>query len=186
MRETATKRLRRKFGRFDGENAMAQQESDREDLMREATALVRRAEFSYPGLAQEDHVIAGFRRTGRLAMYFGADPVYQFDEQHRLRRAYVSGQLYRTQGETLACLTRKRSPEETVLLRHDLEPDELEAFRKAARNQLIELLQAIQFNAVHVIAQIPAEGNILAEVATALEEILNQEIPLAPAIPGKR
>ncbi len=167
-------------------NRVAQQESDREDLMREATAIVRRAEFSYPGRSKDDPVIAGFRRDGSLAIYFGADPVYQFDEQHRLRRAYASGHLYRTQGQTLARLTRQRSPEETVLLRHDLEPDELETFRKAARNHVTELWQAFRLNALEMIAQIPTDGNLLDEVAIALEEILNQNLPLAPAIRGKR
>jgi hypothetical protein len=165
---------------------MARQESDREDLMREAVALVRRAEVTYPGRSPEDPVTLGFRREGSLAIYFGADPVYQFDPRHRLRRAYAAGQLYRTQGRTLARLTRERTPKETVLLRHDLEPDELEAFLRAARNQLTELRLAIEGNAAQVLAQIPSEGNLLPEVETFLAEILRQDIPLAPAIPGKR
>lgn len=165
---------------------MARDESDREDLMREASALVRRAELSYPGRAEEDNVIAGFRRDGRLALYFGAEPVFQFDDRHRLRRAYVEGFLYRTQGDTLARLTRHRTTEETLLLRHDLDAGELAAFRRAAKKHLTELKNALGSGDVRVIAQIPTEAEILGELQTALTEILEQEIPLAPAIPGKR
>jgi hypothetical protein len=165
---------------------MARQESDREDLMREATALVRRAELSYPGRTNHDPVIAGFRRDGRLAVYFGADPVFQFDDLHLLRRAYAAGFLYRTQGKTLARLARHRTQDETQLLRHDLNPEELATFRQAARNHLAELQQAITWEVVQVLAQIPVEADILSELQTALAGILQQDIPLAPAIPGKR
>jgi hypothetical protein len=165
---------------------MAQRETDREDLMREAVALVRRAELSYPGRANAEPVIAGFRRDGSLAVYFGSDPVYQFDPEHRLRRAYVAGHLYRTQGRTLARLTRDRTPKETVLQRHDLEADELAAFLQPARNQLTEFHEAIRSNAGKVLAQIPADGDLLGEVDTFLAEVLRQQIPLAPAIAGKR
>jgi hypothetical protein len=165
---------------------MAQRESDREDMMREAVALVRRAELSLPGRSVDDPVIAGFRRDGSLAVYFGADPVYQFDAMHRLRRAYVAGQLYRTQGSTLARLTRDRTAKETVLIRRDLVAEELTAFLLTARNQIIELCDAIRSNAVKVLAQIPADGDLLGEVDTFLADVLRQEIPLAPAIAGKR
>jgi hypothetical protein len=165
---------------------MAQKESDREDLMREAVALVRRAELSYPARPSDEPVSAGFRRDRSLAIYFGADPVFQFDAQHRLRRAYASGHLYRTQGQTLARLMRDRSPEETVLQRHDLDADELEAFLNIARNQLMELHQAIQSNAARVLAQVPTDGDCLPEIAVFLAEVLRQEIRLAPAVAGKR
>ncbi len=165
---------------------MARQESDREDLMREAVALVRRAELAYPGRSDQDPIVAGFRKDGRLAVYFGADPVFQFDDRQRLRRAYAAGFLYRTQGETLARLFRHRTPLETQLLRHDLAPAELTAFKQTAKNHLTELLQALVLNEVQVLAQIPAEADILGELQTALREILDRDIPLAPAIPGKR
>ena len=83
---------------------MARQEVDREDLIAEAVALRRRIELALPGC--DNPVVAGYRSTGALSLYFGADPVYQFDERGRLRRAFVGGHLYRTQGTTLAELTR--------------------------------------------------------------------------------
>ncbi len=165
---------------------MARQESDREDLMREATALVRRAELWYPGRAEDAPVTAGFRRDGRLSLFFGADPVYQFDEQHRLRRAYVAGFLYRTQGQTLARLERQRTSEETLLLRHDLSDEELTDFRTTAAGILQELQTALETKQVQVRAQIPEDDDLLPDLETALEAILEQDIPLAPPIPGKK
>ena len=120
---------------------MARHESDREDLMREATALVRRAELICPG--ETEPVIAGFRRDGRLALYFGPDPVFQFDPQHRLRRAYVAGFLYRTQGETLARLNRHRTQDQTLLVRHDLAPAELDTFRTAAKTSSRKIAKSL-------------------------------------------
>ena len=98
---------------------MARQESDRDDLMGEATALVRRAEWK--PLSGVEAVVTGFRRDGSMSLYFGADPVYHFDETGRLKRAFLAGRLYRTQGTTLAELTRRREKTETHLIRRDLE-----------------------------------------------------------------
>lgn len=165
---------------------MARQESDREDLMREATALVRRAEMTYPGRIEGEPVIAGFRRDGRLSVYFGADPVYQFDDQHRLRRAYVAGFLYRTQGETLARLHRQRTAEETLLLRHDLDLSELAEFRQSAMQTLMELQNALDADEVQILAQIPQDEDLLNDLQSALAAILKQHLPLGPPIPGKR
>lgn len=165
---------------------MARQESDREDLMREATALVRRAELVYPGCDPADPLIAGFRRDGRLALYFGADPVYQFDAEHRLRRAFVTGFLFRTQGETLARLTRHRGPAETQLLREDLNSTELAAFRETAKRYLVPLGKALESGSCQVLQRIPDGDDICGDLRRAIAEILDREIPLAPAIPGKR
>ncbi len=163
---------------------MARHESDREDLMREATALVHRAELVCPG--ETELVIAGFHRDGRLSLYFGPDPVFQFDSQHRLRRAYARGFLYRTQGETLARLARQRTQEQTLLVRHDLEPAELDTFRTDAKTRLERLQKGLVQSEVQVVAQVPAEDNLLPDLEQALTSILNRDLPLAPRIPGKR
>src|SRR5713226_9555672 len=105
---------------------MARYESDREDLMAEATALRERVELEVPGEAE--HFVAGFRDDGRWSIYFGADPVYHFDANGGLRRAFVAGDLYRSQARTLARLIRTRTQSEVQLVRHDLDPDELEQF----------------------------------------------------------
>ena len=64
---------------------MARNESDREDLIREATALRNRIEWKIPD--EPELVFAGIRSDGSLAIYFGPDPVYQFSIDGGLRRA---------------------------------------------------------------------------------------------------
>ena len=53
---------------------MARQESNREDLMQEATGLFRRVEWTVP--FAHDPVVAGFKKNGAFSVYFGAEPVY--------------------------------------------------------------------------------------------------------------
>lgn len=163
---------------------MAREESDREDLMREAVALVRRAEFTFPD--RSDPVFAGFKRTGGLSIYFGPDPVYQFDDEGRLRRAYVDGLLYRTQGETLARLRRERTERETTLVRTDLTIAELESFLESMRNRLSWLREAIAAKRSLHHEQIPPESDLEPELISAIEVSLTADPPLAPAIPGRR
>src|SRR5262245_38318908 len=72
---------------------MARQESDREDLLREATALVERAELKVAG--EPEPVTVGFRRDGSLSVFFGSVAVYQFNTAGELRRAFADGLLYK-------------------------------------------------------------------------------------------
>jgi hypothetical protein len=163
---------------------MTRNESDREDLMREAVALVRRAEFTFPG--RSDPVFAGFKRTGGLSIYFGPDPVYQFDENGRLRRAYFDGLLYRTQGETLARMKRERSERETVLVRTDLSPAELQSFLNTMQEHLRWLKSEIDSSSYSHSEQIPTDVDLEPELIAAIEQALSAAPPLAPAIPGRR
>src|SRR5262245_3342321 len=105
---------------------MSRHESDREDLMAEATALRERIALQLGG--ETEHVVLGFRDNGGWSLYFGSDPVFHFDAAGGLRRAFVDGELYRSQGTTLARLTRTRTDREVQLVRHDLSQGELEEF----------------------------------------------------------
>jgi hypothetical protein len=163
---------------------MARHEADREDLIREATALRRRVELRVPGEAES--VVAGFRSDGSLSVYFGADPVYHFDPHGRLRRAFVGDRLYRTQGETLARLTRVRSETVTELRRHDLDPRELDEFVAAMRSRLRRLCDALADNTATVVRQVPAAEPIAADLREQIERSLGMAEPLAPRIRGVR
>ncbi|HUG93391.1 MAG TPA: hypothetical protein VML55_21310 [Planctomycetaceae bacterium] len=164
---------------------MARHESDREELLSEAIALIRRAELAVPG--EPEHVICGFHRDGRLSVYFGPDPVYHFDADGRLRRAYAGGRLYRTQGTTLARLTRVRTPAATELHRHDLNDEELAAFRESLRQRLARLADCLGAAATTTIQQIPPDDDRLRPDAHAVvSRILERGPELAPPITGKR
>lgn len=159
---------------------MAQHESDREDLMREVTALVPRIELELPG--EPIPVIAGRRRDGRCSVYLSPDEVYHFDAEGRLRRAYVRGHLYRSQGTRLARLTRHRTKQETELLRHDLSPAELEEFQAEARRALAHLQTQLASGDCRVLRQVPESPDFIPELNAALMQALNGGLALAPAL----
>jgi hypothetical protein len=139
--------------------AMPRQESDREDLMREATALVQRAELAIAG--EPEPVTCGFRRDGSASLFFGMDPVYQFNTFFELRRAYVGGLLYKADQDRLVSLTRKRTAVETVLLRHVLSPEETSEFFTKMNERLMRLRSAAASGQWRVRAAVPQEGEVI-------------------------
>lgn len=120
---------------------MTRAESDREDLMREAVALTERIEVQCAGF--EELITIGFRSHDAISLFIGQNSVYQFDPDARLRRAYVAGDLFRSQHTTLARLTRHRTEEQTVLRRHDLTDEETAAFQIAMKRVLSPLWVAL-------------------------------------------
>lgn len=164
---------------------MSRNESDREDLMREAVALTRRLEL-LPTDATEP-VVMGFREsTGWFSIYFGQDPVYTWDEEGRLRRSYEDGYLFRTQGVTLARLERIRDEHGTELRRHDLTATECRAFVERMRSRAGDLERVLSEGACVVTACVGDEAKMRADALAALQAIRDQSQPLAPALPGKR
>src|SRR6188472_3162282 len=115
---------------------MARDESNREDLLREATALVERIELlpqsagaaQSLNLAEGEPVVVGFRADGALSAFFGADPVYQFNAEGELRRAYVSGLLFKAAQGRLISLNRVRTASEVQLVLHALSSGEESQF----------------------------------------------------------
>jgi len=132
---------------------MSRHEQDREDLLAEATALVERVELVLPG--EPEPVVAGFRRGGELSLYFGADPVYQFNSAAQLRRAYVSGLLLKAERGRLVRLRRQRTGEATVLMQHELIDGELAEFAQAVHGRLQRLAAALHAGNCAVTRQVP-------------------------------
>lgn len=163
---------------------MSRIETDREDLMREATALRIRAEFQIPG--REETIIAGCRDNGWWSIYFGPAPCYHFDAEGRLRRGYVGGRLYRTQETTLAELERVRSDAATRLLRRDLQPEELDAFLNDMRDQLTNLETALRSGTAILLQAVPFEANVAGPLTRFLADMLNAPPALAPPIKTRR
>jgi len=171
---------------------MARQEADREDLWAEAVALTSRAELLIAGRAEP--VLVGSRANGWWSVYFGQDVMLQFTVAGALRRAYRQGDLFRTQGLTLARLQRQRTADETVLLRHDLDPIELVEFRLWAHAELTQLHAAILANTITVQRFTVEDGvvngdrqrqSFLEETAHTIQTILAAIDFLAPAIRGR-
>lgn len=160
--------------------SMARQSSDREDLMAEAVALLPRIALRVSNLPSE--IIAGRRVDGRWSIFMDGDPVYQFDSEHRLRRAFVNDSLYRSQGTTLARLTRQQTAQESVLLRHDLTADELSDFFHHMRRNLQIVFEALSHGTAEVINRIPEDSDYLAELTQNLQNVLQGGDALSPAL----
>jgi hypothetical protein len=165
---------------------MAREESSREDLLREATALVERIELriTSPMAAprdREDHVVAGFRANGAASFFFGDDPVYQFNSVGQLRRGYCGGLLFKAAHGRLVSLQRVRLESETQLLSHQLTDSEQLSFTGEMQTRLRELAGALQNSCFEVIGQVPAEADVLERVRSGLAT--HDGLPVA-ATPG--
>jgi hypothetical protein len=150
---------------------MARHESDREDLIREAVALTTRAEIMFDG--NEEAVTIGFRSNNAMSIFVGQDPVYQFDPEGALRRAYVGGFLYRSQHETLARMQRVRTETETILSRTDLTGDERNEFQSKMRSCIQRLLSAVQEERFRVVRSVPESFGWHEVLRAELERVLN-------------
>lgn len=158
------------------EAVVARHESDREDLIREAVALRSRVEWLVPG--EPEPVLTGLKRDGSLSVYFGQDPVYQFNPSGELRRAYCDGFLYRTQGTVLARLHRERTETETVLVRHDLSTSETDRLLDQMRTRLNSLRVALESGDVRELRRVTEEP--APDFIATLTLVLNNGPRLAP------
>lgn len=156
---------------------MARHRSDREDLMAEAVTLTPRVSFR---VADSDlELIAGLRTDGRLSLFFGSNEAFHFDGEGALRRAFIEGRLFRSQGTTLARLTRDEQPHQTVLLRHDLNDEELSEFRLSLQERLTHLIRQISENRVTTLQHIPDDLDFLPDLASLLQGIVQSGVRLS-------
>ena len=148
--------------------------------MRDATALEPRVEIRVPEMVET--IVAGWRRGGYFSIYFGSDPVYHFDGEGRLRRAFLQGDLYRTQGTTLARLKRVREDGGTQLVRHDLASHELSAFLRQMTDLLLGLGVALERQKFRILECIPKDADVLRDLLRSLAGISQSDPPLSARI----
>lgn len=149
---------------------MAREEQDREDLMREATALVRRIELRVPGEPHE--VVVGFRRDGACSFFFGPDPVYQFNACGELRRGYVGGKLLKAEAGRLVAMTRVRTATETQLVRSELDVPTTTAILTTMTTRLTALRDFLHSKTAIVVQQVPPAADVGEEVERELTRLL--------------
>ena len=152
---------------------MAREESDREDLMREATALVERVELRVPH--EHETVVVGFRRDGGASFFFGADPVYQFNTRGELRRAFVAGKMLKAEHRRLVELSRIRTPDETQLIRRELCVTECGLLITAMTERLASLRDALSAS-FEVVGKVPEHVDVVSRVRMALEPLCNSTV----------
>ncbi len=159
---------------------MARHEADREDLVKEATAYVVRGELLIPDWEQP--LFVGFRKSGAFSFYFGPDPVYQFDPQGRLRRAFVAGKLYRSEGDTLCSMYRHRTETETTLMRTDLSGEQSHFFQWGMHEAIRQLSEAINTNRYRIQKNVGGEELWIEKIKQATQLVLGSEEFLAPKL----
>ncbi|MBI2479263.1 MAG: hypothetical protein HYV60_11705 [Planctomycetia bacterium] len=148
---------------------MARQEHDREDLMREATALVRRVELQLPGLA--DSWVVGFRRGGQASIFVGADPVFQFNTVGELRRGFWNGRLVKAESRQLVYLERRRTDAEVQFVRQEFTDAQMTEFLRLASNTLDTLRRALRRGDLEILKQVPADRHVVSELKVWLNSL---------------
>lgn len=164
---------------------MARHESSREDLLGEAKALVERIELvphaatkqPLKSIVPPTPIVAGFRKSGSLSLFFGEDPVYQFNAQGELRRGYRHGRLYKAVRGRLASLQRVRSDEKTELVRHDLTISEQTHLVDDMIIHLSDFALLLNSNDFDVNGQVPADADILGRLRKWL--VAHNGLPIA-------
>lgn len=157
---------------------MARHESDREDLLRQATALVERAELSLPGGSEA--IVVGFRKDGSASFFFGADPVYQFNAAGQLRRAYLAGLLYKAERGRLIRMRRERSRSEVALVSVELSHRETDQLLAEMQTRLAGLAEALGGGEFVLVGEHPPEGRVVERIKHWLATVSGQ-ITIAPS-----
>lgn len=81
---------------------MALDEHDREDLIREGTAMADRGEC----VIDNTVVVIGFRSRGQVSLFCGTDPVFQFNERNQWRRTFWMGRRFAAENGRMVELIR--------------------------------------------------------------------------------
>jgi hypothetical protein len=161
---------------------MAREESDREDLLREATALVERIELAPAGAEDGEHIVLGFHDAGAMSIYFGGDTAYHFTSRGQLRRAYGEGLLYKAERGNLVALERIRREQEVQLVRRPLPRTEQVKFLATMHERLRKLADQCHQHALVTVGQVPAEADVLRRARDWLEQAQDVTIANSPHV----
>jgi hypothetical protein len=156
---------------------MARLPEERENLIAEATALVERVEFR---CGEAESMVAGFRADGAASLFFGVDPVYQFNARGELRRAFVAGQLLKAQSGALVEMTRTRAGGQVQLVARKLAPAEQQTLLTELARRLRDLETALATTAPHVEAEVPAGSDVVGRLRQWLAELGEIKVANAP------
>jgi hypothetical protein len=150
---------------------MARQSHHREDFLRDATALLPRILLRATIQGQPCEVFAGFRQPESLAIYFDDDPVYQFNSQGELRRAFVAGSIIKADGGELVAWQRSETLDQTAMLSRRLSLAETQELSKSLLARFADLKTAIACNDFTIVGQVPPDGDAFEKLQTWLNKI---------------
>jgi hypothetical protein len=145
--------------------------------MREASALVERVELTIPGEAE--NVIAGYRRNGALSLFFGSQPVYQFNTLGELRRGYVEDSLLKANAGALVSMVREEEATRTVLRSRPLSPAAQELLLKTAHDRLLSVSSHLTNGTFQLVAVVPDDVDVAQRLRDDLRQLVQQPVIVA-------
>lgn len=125
--------------RINENHKLAIEEHDREDLLRDGRMMPLRGEISIDGVT----VVVGFRDRGGLSLYWGADPVFQFNTRQELRRVFLNQERYAAEGGRLGLLSRDKRGGRVVFVRDEIDDAAELELRQLLMQRLARLKQAV-------------------------------------------
>lgn len=161
---------------------MARHAQDREDLLRDAKALVERIELHVPSGDPAAEIFAGFRNNGALSIYFGQDLAYHFNSQGELRRAFSEGRLVKSERGRLVALKTARTTEEVAMLRHEMSPDEQARFCASMLCHLSSFQKLLADRQWTVAGEVPGGGNVVQRLEAWLTNHSEISIAASPRV----
>jgi hypothetical protein len=147
---------------------MARESADREDLMRDASAFVQRAEFISP--SGNEPIFVGFRACGALSIYFRPDFAFHFTSAGELRRAIRNGMLYKAEGGTLIELRRAEYADRTELVRRPLSDAEIASLWSEFDHSATSLRELLTLTTSYSLREIPTGANVATRLVAWLSE----------------
>ncbi len=145
---------------------MARNEQPKEDLIRQATALVQRVAFQIDQLP----ITVGFRNDGACSLFFDEEPVYHFNAANELRRAFDKGWI-KAEKRRLVRMVRQRTPTTVHLVSTPLTHEEQTAFLNDLKSRCNQLCDAIGSGKATEIRQHPPDANLLEQARQWMERL---------------
>ncbi len=154
---------------------------DREDLLRDARALVPRLSLQFLVGPSPVNLVAGFRGDA-LSLYFGEDPVFHFNGAGELRRAFVAGQLIKATRGRMVGLQRNPAASAIELAAHDLGESLQQQLLDDLARRLAQVCAALASGTFTLIGQEPPKGDALARLRDWLTKRQKIEVAASPRV----
>lgn len=161
---------------------MSRHTEDREDLLRDATALTPRGELRAEIGNQQWQIFFGFRKDGALSLYFGGDPVYHFNTAQELRRAFVDDHLLKAERGHLIRWHANRTAAAVTMERQPLAEAEERRLCTDLTARLQTLAEVIAQRQFDLVGQVPADGDAFGLLATWLQNFAGVRIADSPRV----
>jgi hypothetical protein len=159
---------------------MAQEIHKREDMLRDAKALLPRFQLRVGGNCRAE-LFAGFRGDA-LSLYFGEDPVFHFNAAGELRRAYADGRLIKAARGRLVAMTRRSTDEAVTLVSDQLSEEAQMQLLADMTRRLADLQAALGAGDFVVAGQEPPDGRAVERLQDWLEMRQAPSIAASPRV----